>query len=407
MRKIKFFAVLFLCLCLTMTSTGCDSAKHLLAKWRHEEDAEVTTTEASHGVYQMNLGETRLIKAAYELTAESTEELIGQFIEGMKQTPSDNAYKSVISGDVQVENYTYDSNNRLATLYFNASYNKLPAAREILTRAAIVKTLTQFSDEIQYVAFIIGNTPMTTEDGSLMMMRGRDFIDNISGNMEYVREDYVTMYFVSEDGTKLQAEDVIIKYLSKINLETALVNSLISGPITKGLKPSLSPDTVVYKVNIREDICYVDLNRTFLERVNGQSFELNIYSVVNTLTQMTGVSRVQFLIDGVIFSGTVEGMRIDGLFEKNMSLVSRPEKEMQNSSSGPLEGKDAMQKDIEHQVIENQKNAGNTVESKTETSAENPENPSSEAAGEAGGQTQGGMPGGAEDGNAGGENTGE
>ena len=125
------------------------------------------------------------------------------------------------------------------------------------------------------------------------------------------------------------------------------------------------------------------------------------------MTQMTGVSRVQFLIDGVIFSGTVEGMRIDGLFEKNMSLVSRPEKEMQNSSSGPLEGKDAMQKDIEHQVIENQKNAGNTVESKTETSAENPENPSSEAAGEAGGQTQGGMPGGAEDGNAGGENTGE
>ena len=310
MKKFKFFAVLFLCLCVTVTSTGCDSAKHLLAKWRHEEDAEVTTTEASHGVYQMNLGETRLIKAAYELTAESAEELIGQCIEGMKQTPSDNAYKSVISGDVQVENYTYDSNNRLATLYFNESYNKLPAAREILTRAAIVKTLTQFSDEIQYVAFIIGNTPMTTEDGSLMMMRGRDFIDNISGNMEYVREDYVTMYFVSEDGTKLQAEDVIIKYLSKINLETALVNSLISGPITKGLKPSLSPDTVVYKVNIREDICYVDLNRTFLERVNGQSFELNIYSVVNTLTQMTGVSRVQFLIDGVIFSGTVEGLSL-------------------------------------------------------------------------------------------------
>ena len=311
------------------------------------------------------------------------------------------------SGDVQVENYTYDSNNRLATLYFNESYNKLPAAREILTRAAIVKTLTQFSDEIQYVAFIIGNTPMTTEDGSLMMMRGRDFIDNISGNMEYVREDYVTMYFVSEDGTKLQAEDVIIKYLSKINLETALVNSLISGPITKGLKPSLSPDTVVYKVNIREDICYVDLNRTFLERVNGQSFELNIYSVVNTLTQMTGVSRVQFLIDGVIFSGTVEGMRIDGLFEKNMSLVSRPEKEMQKSSSGTLEEKDAMQKDIEHQVIENQKNAGTTEESETETSAENPENPSSEAAGESGGQPQEEMPDGAEDGNAGGENTGE
>ena len=359
MRKIRFFAILFFCLCFAFTAAGCTAASQLVSKWYHKEDAEITTTEASHGVYQMNLNETRLIKAAYEITADSSEELIGQCIEGMKQTPSDNGYKCVISGDVQVENYTYDSNNRLATLYFNSSYSKLSEAREILTRAAIVKTLTQFSDEIQYVVFVIGDTPMKTEDGSLMMMRGRDFVDNISGNMEYVREDYVTMYFVSEDGTKLQAEDVVVKYLSKINLETALVNSLISGPITKGLKPSLSPDTVVNKVNIREDICYVDLNRSFLDRVNGQNFELNIYSVVNTLTQMTGVSRVQFMIDGAVFSGTVEGIRIDGLFEKNMSLVYRPEKE---SAIKPPDssGKGALDKDIEQQVIENQKNIEDT-----------------------------------------------
>lgn len=377
MRKSKFFAVLFLCLSLTVTATGCDSARHLWAKWHHKENAEITTTEASHGIYQMNLGETRLIKSTYEFTADSAEGLIDECIEGMKQAPSDNAYKSVVSGDVQIENYTYDGNNRLVTLYLNASYKKLSGAREVLTRAAIVKTLTQFSDEIQYVAFIVGNMPMTTEDGSLMMMRGRDFVDNISGNMEYVREDYVTMYFVSEDGTKLQAEDVVVKYLSKINLETALVNSLIAGPITKGLKPSLSPDTVVNKVNIREDICYVDLNRTFLERVDGQSFELNIYSVVNTLTQMTGVSRVQFMIDGVIFNGTVEGMRIDGLFEKNMSLVYRPEKEQEKFPS-ETPGGNGIGKDIEQQVIENQKNVENTSESETGESEETLENQSPE-----------------------------
>lgn len=372
MRKIKFFAVVFLCLSLTVTATGCDSVENLWGKWHHEENVEIITTEASHGIYQMNLGETRLIKSACEFTSDSAEGLIDECIEGMKQAPSDNAYKSVISGDVQVEKYTYDSNNRLVTLYLDASYKKLSAAREVLTRAAIVKTLTQFSDEIQYVAFVIGNTPMTTEDGSLMMMRSRDFVDNISGNMEYVREDYVTMYFVSEDGTKLQAEDVVVKYLSKINLETALVNSLIAGPITKGLKPSLSPDTVVNKVNIREDICYVDLNRTFLERVEGQSFELNIYSVVNTLTQMTGVSRVQFMIDGAIFNGTVEGIRLDGLFEKNMALVYRPEKEQEKPPAG-TPGSNSLGKDIEQQVIENQKNVESTNESETKKPEETSE----------------------------------
>ena len=74
---------------------------------------------------------------------------------------------------------------------------------------------------------------------------------------------------------------------------------------------------------------------------------------------MTGVSRVQFMIDGAVFSGTVEGIRIDGLFEKNMSLVYRPEKE---SAIKPPDssGKGALDKDIEQQVIENQKNIEDT-----------------------------------------------
>lgn len=394
MRKNKFFAVLFLSLCLMLSMAGCSSIRNIWNKLGHKENAEVTTTEASHGIYQMNLGETRLIKTAYGITTDSTEELIKACIEGMKQTPSDNAYKCLIYGDVQVTDYAYDSNSRLVTLYFEPAYSKLTASREILTRAGIVKTLTQFSDEIQYVSFVIGNQPMTTADGSVMMMRGKDFVDNISGNMEYVREDYVTMYFVSEDGTKLQAEDVMLKYLSKINLETALVNSLVSGPITKGLKPSLSPDTVVNKVNIREGICYVDVDKTFLERVNGQSFELNIYSVVNTLTQMTGVSRVQFLIDGVIFNGSVEGIHIDGMFEKNMSLVYRPEKEGQNADPTlkPPEDGDALKRDIEQQLKDNtvtseNTNSGETVADEAESSempveAEAPTEPIPEANGE-------------------------
>ena len=394
MRKTKFFTVLFLSLCLVLSTTGCSSVRTIWHKLGHKEDAEVTTTEASHGVYQMNLGETRLIKAAYEVTADSTEELIGACIEGMKQTPSDNAYKCLIYGDVQVTDYSYDSNNRLVTLYFDPAYSKLTASREILTRAGIVKTLTQFSDEIQYVSFVIVDQPMTTTDGSTKMMRGKDFVDNISGNMEYVREDYVTMYFVSGDGTRLQAEDVVVKYLSKINLETALVNSLVSGPITKGLKPSLSPDTVVNKVTIREGICYVDVDKTFLERVNGQSFELNIYSVVNTLTQVTGVSRVQFLIDGAIFNGSVEGVHIDGMFEKNMSLVYRPEKEgqKQNPPPKPPEDGDALKKDIEQQLKDNtatseNANSGETATggaetSETPTEAGSPAEPTPEASGE-------------------------
>ena len=356
MRKNKFFAFVFLSLCAALTLSGCGLVEKLASA---DGGVEVITAEASHGVYQMNLDETRIVKVPYEVEAVTTAELIEGYIHALEQKPSDNAYKSVISDHVQIVSYEYDSSDRLVTLYFTEAYSNLSPTCEVLTRAAIVKTLTQFSDNIQYVAFVIGEAPMTAKDSSRLLMRGRDFVSSIGGSMEYVREDYVTMYFVSSDGTKLQSEDVIVKYSSTINLETAVVNSLISGPITKGLKPALSSDVQVNKVSVKEGICYVDLNETFFERVNDQSFQLNIYSIVNTLTQIPGITRVQFLIDGVIFNSKVEGIRIDGLFEKDMSIVYRPEK-----VSVPDNSNSDITKDIEH-LLEEQKESEENKETES------------------------------------------
>lgn len=353
MIKNKFFAVLFLVMVLMLFTSGCSFIEKIVAA---DGRVEVITAEASHGVYQMNLDETRIVKVPYEVEATTISDLIEGCIFALEQKPSDNAYKSVMSGNVQVVSYEYDSSDRLVTLYFAPSYENLTPTCEVLTRAAIVKTLTQFSDDIQYVTFVVGEVPLTTKDGSRLLMRGRDFVSSIGGSMEYVREDYVTMYFVSSDGERLQSEDVIVKYSSTINLETAVVNSLISGPITKGLKPALSPNIQVNKVNVKEGICYVDLNETFLERVEDQSFQLNIYSIVNTLTQIPGITRVQFLIDGVIFNSKVEGIRIDGLFEKDMSIVYRPEK-----IRVPGNSNSDITKDIEH-LLEEQQESKETKE---------------------------------------------
>lgn len=346
MKRNKFFATIFLTFCMMTMLVGCGFIQKLTGSG---DKVEVTMTEASHGVYQMNLDGTKIIKVSYEIEAATPEALIEGYISALQQPPADNAHKSIISGSVQVIGYEYDSSNRLVTLYFDPAYENLSPTSEVLTRAAIVKTLTQFSDDIQYVSFVVGETPMTAKDGSKLLMRGRDFVSSIGGSMEYVREDYVTMYFVNNEGTMLQTEDVIVKYSSTINLETAVVNSLISGPITRGLKPSLSSDVVVNKVNVKEGICYVDVDEAFLERVEDQNFQLNIYSVVNTLTQIPGITRVQFLIDGEIFDGKVEGIRLDGLFEKDMSIVYRVKKETSTESKG---NNTDLTKDIEHLIEE-------------------------------------------------------
>lgn len=358
MRKNKFFAVLFLCLSMIVFANGCSLVKNIL---EDDSELEVTMTEALHGIYQINLDDTKLKKISYEIQAPTPQELIENCLIALQQTPSDNAYKCVISGNVKVLSYAYDASNRTVMLYFDEAYRTLTASREILTRAAIVKTLTQFTEEIQYVSFVIGERSLDEMDAHFRMMRGQDFVIDIGGSMEYVREDYVTMYFVNNDGTMLQTEDVIVKYSSTINLETAVVNSLISGPITDGLRPSLSSEVQVNKVNVKEGICYVDLNDAFLERVENQSFQLNIYSIVNTLTQMPGITRVQFLIDGEIFNGSIEGIRLDSLFEKNVELVNRVTST--ETSEHTTEKNVDLTKDIEQQVIEEQQ----TIESSNES----------------------------------------
>ena len=353
MRKIKKMLLCAFCLMMTVIMTGCSLTDSLVRLVRQNRDGDITITEAEHGIYCIRTSDVGLVKVAYDLDTSSPDALIESCIEGMKQNLEDDSYRNVLSGKTDIVRYDYDSANKLVVLYFNDEYKKLPPSTEILVRAAVVKTLTQFSDKIQYVSIGVDEELLVDKDGVPLRMCGKDFVSNIGGNMEYVREDYVTLYFLSEDGQKLQPEDVVVKYLSKINLETAVVNSLIAGPIKSGVKTALSPNVVVNKVYVKEGICYVDLNDAFFERSKGQPFELNIYSVVNSLTQLSGINRVQFLIDGEIYTDLVDGQRIDTLFEKNMSLVNMGDKKEFHDEDDILPKKDVLNKDIEQQLKEN------------------------------------------------------
>ena len=297
----------------------------------------MVTTAVSHRIYWINREETRIIEVAKEFASTEVEDLINECLADLSEAPDDNVYRRVLSGNVHVNNFTYDADSKQVTLYFDESYNEQSREAEILTRAAIVKTLTQFNDDIQYVSFVIGETPLTGDDGNTLLMRNKDFVLDINGNMEYVREDYVTLYFANDDRSALKVEDVVVKYLSKINLETAVVNSLISGPIHDDLHSAIPEDTRVNKVSVKEGICYVDLSKEFLQRVDDQSFALNVYSIVNSLTQLSGISRVQFMIDGEIFTESIDGVKIDGLIEKDMSFVEKQTKASDVEEDNPLD----------------------------------------------------------------------
>ena len=56
----------------------------------------------------------------------------------------------------------------------------------------------------------------------------------------------------------------------------------------------------VNKAELKNDIVYLDLSKEFIEKhINGEKEEtVTIYSIVNTLTELTEVNGVKILIDG-------------------------------------------------------------------------------------------------------------
>ena len=83
----------------------------------------------------------------------------------LAQEPSSNDYRAVLGGDVQLLTVDYPDETKTLRLYFSEDYLKMDATTEILVRAAIVKTLTQFSGIVKYVSFGIGDDWIKGEDG--------------------------------------------------------------------------------------------------------------------------------------------------------------------------------------------------------------------------------------------------
>ena len=58
-----------------------------------------------------------------------------------------------------------------------------------------------------------------------------------------------------------------------------------------------------------------------MNKLSDISDEVAIYSVVNSLCDLSSVSKVQFMIDGKTIATYRENLAFDGLFERNLDLV--------------------------------------------------------------------------------------
>lgn len=120
----------------------------------------------------------------------------------------------------------------------------------------------------------------------------------ISPDVEQYNLD-VTLYFLSEDGNYLVPEVRTIKKGSE-KLEELVVSELIKGPAQPGHVAIIPSETKLLSVTSSNGIAFVDVSKDFLstDKMSSKQLILMIYSIVDTLTELKGINKVQFLING-------------------------------------------------------------------------------------------------------------
>ena len=111
----------------------------------------------------------------------------------------------------------------------------------------------------------------------------------------------ISLYFENIETGELEAETQLINAKNLLNEPyKKLVELLIEQPKNDKLESAIPKDTKVNKAELKNDIVYLDLSKEFVDNhVGGEKEEsTTIYSIVNTLTELTEVNGVKILIDG-------------------------------------------------------------------------------------------------------------
>ncbi len=277
-------------------------------------------------IFCLDTNETKVSYEKYTWKSDGIRSRIDECLEELQKDPSDISMKKAFPDDVRVDDYVLEGNGQL-TLYFNSGYNNLDGVSEILRRAAIVKTLCQING-VETVQFYVSGQPLTDSNSEAVgFMTADSFIDNTGGETTYKQQATLNMYFSDYTGKSLVEVPVDITYDATIPLEQLAIEQLIKGPYSiDGVKedevlPTIPEGTLLNKITVKENTCYVDFSSEFLEKRRNISEEVAIYSIVNTLAELSNINKVQFSINGeqvLLYNDSID---LGAVFERNLDLV--------------------------------------------------------------------------------------
>lgn len=275
----KLWSLIVIC-CMVLSLCACESAQESTQYQIYFPSAEVNSGQVSRAVG----GETY----SGELTVEKL--LAAQLAE-----PVSEGLSAIATGDVHVVGWSVVGG--LLRLDLSTDYNELTGIDLTLAECCITLTMTQL-ESVDKVRITVGGRDVAGRSHTLLMADDMIF----TGMEEEPREVLVELYFPRSGGRGLGFEIRELVLTEDDDLYAAVTQALLAGPESDALRSIFPEGTRVMSTRMEEGICYVNFSPELVDNASVDLTEqdLLLYSIVDTLGNLEGVSAVQLLVEGAV-----------------------------------------------------------------------------------------------------------
>lgn len=231
----------------------------------------------------------------YKTQTTDQETLIGELAGQILKAPENPDYQAPLGEKVVLLDIKRD--DTVLYLNFNKDYTGMKGTREILCRAAFAKTLTQV-EGIDYISINCDGQPLLDKSGSPVgAFTASDFTDSITDVNVYERVE-LKLYFANKTKDGLVAETREVVHNINTSKEKLVVEQLMAGPLQADNYKVLPDDMKLINVSLSDNICYVNFDSRFTSGELEAAEYIPIYAIVNSLTELQTVSKVQITVNG-------------------------------------------------------------------------------------------------------------
>lgn len=275
--------------------------------------------EGEYQIFYLNMDMSKIVAEDYDSTGVDGEALMEELLTRLQSAPRSSKLRQTIPANVKIN--SFKKNGVYLYVDFSEEYKELKPEEEILIRAAIVKTLVQVP-AFSIVAFTVNSEPLLSHDGTLVgSMSADSFVENPGKQINSSVEATLNLYFSNKEGTKLVKEVRTVHYSTNTSMEKLIMEQLIEGPKKSGKLATVPAGTKIISVSVADGVCYVNLSDSFKNQNAEVNEEVVLYSIVNSLTELQGVSKVQISVNGSTDGKLRFTYDLSKLYERELKLL--------------------------------------------------------------------------------------